>query len=183
MKIIKNLLCEVLPIRTENNYPIKGVEFIDITPMLMDFKIFNRIIELFSDNIKSINNTIDYIVAPDARGFILGAALSHNNKIGFIPVRKKNKLPPSVIEIEFSYDKEYGNDTLCLPKLNNNEKYDGKNFYIVDDVYATGNTANSIAETITKLGGNVEKIATLINIKDLNNNQDIYSIIDIKENS
>ena len=69
---------------------------------------------------------------------------------------------------------------LEIPKLVN-ENYDGKNFYIIDDIYATGNTINSIREAIIKLGGNVVGIGVIMNIKELNNEKDIFSLIDINE--
>ena len=89
-------------------------------------------------------------------------------------------MPPTTVEVGVEYEKEYGKDILELPKLINNESYKDKNFYIIDDIYATGNTARAIKEAIQKLGGNVLGIAVVINIKELNND-DIYSLIDINE--
>ena len=123
---------------------------------------------------------MDYIVGPEARGFLLGAAISYNLGCGFIPVRKKNKMPPTTVRCEFDYEKEYGKDTLVLPKLIDGD-YSGKKFYIVDDLYATGNTAQSIKTTIENLGGKVEGIGVIINIQELNNDTEIFSLIDINE--
>ena len=81
---------------------------------------------------------------------------------------------------QFDYEKEYGKDTLELPKLVNTE-YTGKNFYIIDDIYATGNTLDSIKEAIKKLGGNVLGEGVVMNIVELNNNKDLFSLIDINE--
>ena len=76
-------------------------------------------------------------------------------KLGFIPVRKKGKLPPTTVQTTFEYVKEYGKDELELPKLINNEEYKDKNFYIIDDIYATGNTVQTLKKEIEKLGGKV----------------------------
>ena len=178
MKILKNNLKSELNIRTEMNFPVEGIEFIDINPIMLDRSIYNEVIEKFIEEIK--NKNIDYIISPEARGFLLGCPVASKLNIGFIPVRKKGKMPPTTVEKSFEYEKEYGKDILELPKLINNENYKDKNFYIIDDIYATGNTARSIKETVHKLGGNVLGTAVVINIKELNND-DIYSLIDINE--
>lgn len=179
MKILKNVLKNSLNIRTEKDYPIKGIEFIDITPLLLDKTIYNEIISLFKEEVK--NKNVDYILAPEARGFLLGASLASTLKVGLIPVRKKGKLPPSVVEAKIEYEKEYGKDVLELPKLVN-DNYKNKNFYIVDDIYATGNTINAIKDKIEMLGGNVIGVGVIMNIKELNNSNDVFSLIDINEN-
>ena len=99
---------------------------------------------------------------------------------GFISVRKAGKLPPTTVVSTATYDKEYGKDTLELPKLVN-ESYENKRFYIVDDLYATGNTINAIRDKIEEMGGIVVGDGVLINIKELNNRDDLFSLIDINE--
>ena len=178
MKILKCELKNELKIRTQQDFPIKGVEFIDITPLIIDKDLFREITDLFIKNIKG--KKVDYIVAPEARGFLFGASVANDLNIGLIPVRKKGKLPPNSVAASFDYQKEYGLDTLELPKLID-EEYKGKTFYIIDDIYATGNTMNVIEEAIKGLGGKVIGTGTVINIKELNNNKKIYSIIDINE--
>lgn len=178
MKILKNELKNKLNIRTEKDFPIKGIEFIDINPLLIDKEIYNEIIEKFCEEIRDKN--IDYIISPEARGFLFGCAVANKLNIGFIPVRKKGKMPPTTVEISFEYEKEYGKDILELPKLVNNEKYENKNFYIIDDIYATGNTARAIKEAVEKLGGNILGTSVVINIRELNNDA-IVSWIDINE--
>ena len=89
-------------------------------------------------------------------------------------------MPPTTVEKSFEYEKEYGKDILELPKLINNENYENKNFYIIDDIYATGNTARAIKETIESLGGNILGTGVVINIKELNNDE-VFSLIDINE--
>lgn len=177
MKILKNKLETELNIRTEKDFPIKGIEFIDINPLIIQKDTFNEIINKFADEIK--DKKIDYIVSPEARGFLIGSAIANKLNTGFIPVRKKGKMPPTTVEKEFNYEKEYGTDTLELPKLVN-EEYKDKNFYIIDDIYATGNTAKAIEKAIKELGGRVEGIGVIINIKELNNDE-IFSLIDVNE--
>ena len=178
MKILKNELKNELNIRTEKDFPKKGIEFIDIMPLIIQKETFNEIINKFVEEIKDKN--IDYIVGPEARGLIIGAAIANKLNIGFIPVRKAGKLPPTTVEKQFEYEKEYGKDKLELPKLVN-EEYRNKRFYIVDDIYATGNTVNAIINAIEELQGIVIGKGVIMNIVELNREKDIYSILDINE--
>lgn len=177
MKILKNKLKAELNIRTEKDFPIKGIEFIDVHPLIMQKETLIEVIDSFVDEIK--NKKIDYIVAPEARGFLIGSAIASKLNVGFIPVRKKGKVPPTTVEKQIVYQKEYGEDILELPKLVN-DHYSNKNFYIVDDIYATGNTAQAIEKAIEELGGKVEGIGVIMNIKELNND-DVFSLIEVNE--
>ena len=178
MKILKNELKNQLNIRTEKDFPQKGIEFIDIMPLIIQKETFNEIIEKFLTEIKE--KKVDYIVGPEARGLILGAAIAKELNIGFIPIRKAGKLPPTTVARKFEYEKEYGKDQLELPKLVN-EEYQGKRIYIVDDIYATGNTMKAIKETVEELGGIVAGEGVIMNIVELNNDKNIFSLIDINE--
>ena len=178
MKILKNELKSELNIRTEKNFPKEGIEFIDIMPLIIQKETFNEIIEKFAQEIQCKN--VDYIVGPEARGLIIGATVANKLGIGFIPVRKAGKLPPSTVEMKFEYEKEYGKDVLELPKLVN-EEYKGKSFYIVDDIYATGNTMKAIKQAIEDAGGIIKGEGVIMNIKELNNDLHIYSLLDINE--
>lgn len=177
MIILKNNLTNELNLRTEKDFPVKGVEFIDITPLILQKNILSEITDKFIEEIK--NKKIDYIVAPEARGFIFGTAVSVKLNIGCIPVRKMGKLPKSVVEKQFEYRKEYGIDILELPKLVHS-KYKGKRFYIIDDIYATGNTVKAITNAIQSLGGTVVGAGVVLNIKELNNDK-VFSLIDVNE--
>ena len=115
MKIVKNILKNELNIRTEKDFPTKGIEFIDINPLILQKETLNEIIDLFANELK--DKKLDYIVAPEARGFIFGTPVAYKLGCGCIPVRKKGKLPPSTVQASFDYEKEYGKDTLELPKL------------------------------------------------------------------
>lgn len=178
MKILKNKLKSELNIRTEKDFPIKGIEFIDINPLIIQKDCLKEIIDEFVKELQ--NKDIDYIVAPEARGFLLGTAVANMLNVGCIPVRKKSKMPPTTVECSFEYEKEYGKDVLELPKLVN-EKYENKRFYILDDIYATGNTLNSIKKNIEDLGGIVVGEGVILNIVELNNNKEIFSLIDVNE--
>ena len=174
MKILKNLLENDNCIRTEKDFPIKGMEYLDIVPLLLDAEIYKEITNIFVKEIS--NKNVQYIVSPESRGFFFGCPVAEKMKLGFIPVRKKGKLPQTT----FEYVKEYGKDELELPKLINNEEYKDKNFYIIDDIYATGNTVQTLKKEIEKLGGNVVGISVVINIKELNNDE-LFSILDVNE--
>ena len=178
MKILKNNLKSELNLRTEKDFPVKGVEFIDINPLIHQKDVLKEITNLFVKEKK--NKNIDYIVAPEARGFLFGSIIANELNVGLIPVRKKGKLAPSTIECQFDYVKEYGKDTLELPKLVN-DNYNGKKFYLIDDIYATGNTMRVIKEAIEKLGGKVIGEGVVLNITELNDNDKLFSLIDINE--
>ena len=179
MKILRNKLKSELNIRTEKNYPIKGIEFIDIMPLIIQKETLREIIDLFVEEIK--NKNIDYIIAPEARGFLLGTAVAYKLNIGCIPVRKQGKLPPTTVEAKIDYEKEYGKDIIELPKLVNTTYYENKKFYIIDDIYATGNTMEKIKEVVQELGGKVVGQGVILNIVELNKNKEVFSLIDINE--
>ncbi len=178
MKILKNSLKTELNIRTERDYPVKGVEFIDITPLIIQKETLQEIINQLVEELK--NQKIDYIVAPEARGFLLGTAVANMLEIGCIPIRKKGKLPPTTVESTFDYEKEYGKDQLELPKLVK-ATYENKNFYILDDIYATGNTMKAIQKAIEELGGTVIGKGVIMNIVALNDDEDVFSLLEVEE--
>lgn len=165
MKIIRNSLKSDLNLRTEKDFPTKGIEFIDINSLILQKNTLQEIIDIFVEYLK--DTPIDYIVAPEARGFLFGSTVAYKLKCGVIPVRKKGKLPPSTVAASFTYQKEYGEDYLELPKLIG-ENYSEKRFYIVDDIYATGNTIKAVEKAVKDLGGIVVGKGVVINIKELN---------------
>lgn len=178
MKILKNMLDNKLNLRTQNNFPIEGVEFIDINPLILQGEVYSEIIDKMYDEIK--DKKIDYIVSPEARGFIFGSILANKLGVGIIPVRKQGKIPSNYVDKTFYSTKEYGQDILEIPKLVN-DTYKDKRVYILDDIYATGNTINAITNTLTELGAKVIGIGVAINITNLNCNNDVFSLIDIEE--
>ena len=118
-------------IRDIPDFPKKGIIFKDITPLLKNNKAFNHIIEVLKKRI--INKKIDYIIGIESRGFILGAALAQSLHCGFVPIRKKGKLPYKVISE--TYDLEYGKDTL---EMHIDALEANNNVVLIDDVLATG---------------------------------------------
>ena len=149
------------------NFPVEGVNFIDISPVLADGDTFNNIIE---EMCNKIPKDVDYIISPESRGYIFGSIIASKLGKGFIPIRKPGKLPNDLV-ISTEYQKEYGSDTLCLPK---NNKYINKNFYFVDDILATAGTFKASKELIGKCGGTYMGGLVYINISFLNNEKIDY---------
>lgn len=178
MKILRNELKNELHIRTQKDFPQEGIEFIDIMPLIIQKETFKEIVDRFVEEIK--DKKVEYIVGAEARGFIIGAAVASKLDIGFVPVRKAGKLPPTTVEKQFAYEKEYGKDKMELPKLVG-EEYTGKRIYVIDDIYATGNTMNAMKQAIEEVGGIVVGQGVIMNIKELNDANDVYSLIDINE--
>ncbi len=139
------------------DFPIKGIQFKDITPLIGDGKAFQHATDLFMNFTKEID--ADIIVGPDARGFIFGCPVATQLGLGFIPVRKPNKLPREVIE--YSYDLEYGSNTLCLHK---GDIKPGQKVLIIDDLLATGGTIEATINLVEQSGGIVAGIAFLIEL-------------------
>ena len=149
-------------LRFIEDFPVKGVRFIDISPKLADKDDFSKIIDEMSSKVPA--NT-DYIIAPESRGYIFGTAVANKLHIGFVPIRKPGKLPDNLV-LSVDYYKEYGKDSLCLPT---NTAYKNKNFYFIDDVLATGGTLEASKQLIAKCEGNFVGAGVYINIKALNN--------------
>lgn len=147
-------------IRDIPNFPREGIIFKDITTLCKDPLSFQRMIDLFSH--RYLNKGIDYIVGVEARGFIIGSALAYKLGAGLIPVRKAGKLPHHTYKE--SYALEYGEDILEIHK---DAIEEGKNVLIVDDLLATGGTAEAVCKLVEKCGGNIFELAFLIELKEL----------------
>ncbi|WP_461204548.1 adenine phosphoribosyltransferase [Clostridium sp. DL1XJH146] len=163
-------------IRVIEGFPKEGISFKDITTLLQDGEAFKYAVDLMVDNLK--DKKIDVIVGPEARGFLFGTPIAYSLGIGFVPVRKKGKLPSETIGVD--YDLEYGNDTL---EIHSDSIKPGQRVAIVDDLLATGGTINSAAKLIEKCGGEVVSINFLIELTELNGrdklaNYDINSLIE-----
>ncbi|MFA7159264.1 MAG: adenine phosphoribosyltransferase [Kiritimatiellia bacterium] len=144
-------------IRDIPDFPQKGVLFKDITPILGDPKLFKKAVAVLCK--RHPRGSIAKVAAVDARGFIFGAAVAMKLGAGFIPVRKKGKLPFNTIEE--SYNLEYGSATLAMHV---DAVKPGENILIVDDLLATGGTAAATAAMVEKLGGKIVEIAFLIEL-------------------
>ena len=147
-------------IRNIPDFPKKGRLFRDITTLLKEGAGFKEVIDVFYDKYK--DKKIEQIVAAEARGFIIGGALAYRLNCGFVPVRKKGKLPAETISA--TYELEYGTDTLYMHKdaIKPNE-----NALILDDLLATGGTAKAMCDLVKKSGGDIAGIAFMIELTDL----------------
>jgi adenine phosphoribosyltransferase len=156
------------------NFPIEGIQFKDITPLIGDGKAFQYATNLFVEFTKEIN--ADIIVGPDARGFIFGCPVATQLGLGFVPVRKPKKLPREVLE--FSYDLEYGSNTLCLHK---GDIRPGQKVLIIDDLLATGGTIEATINLVEQSGGIVAGIAFLIELVFLDGRKklDNYKVLSL----
>ncbi len=147
-------------IRTIPDFPIPGILFRDITPLLKDRQGFRRAVDLFVDRFK--DRRIDYVVAAEARGYIFGAPLAYALGAGFIPIRKPGKLPSATFSEEYSL--EYGTDAL---EVHRDALELGARVVVVDDLLATGGTAAATRRLLERLGANVEAFAFLIELRAL----------------
>lgn len=147
-------------VATVEDYPKEGILFRDITPLMNDGEAFKYATDRIMEFAKEHN--VDLVVGPEARGFIFGCPVSYALGIGFVPVRKPGKLPREVIE--YSYDLEYGSNTLCLHK---DAIKPGQRVLIVDDLLATGGTVEATVKLVEKLGGVVAGLAFLIELNEL----------------
>ena len=157
----------------------KGVVFWDITPLLKDKQAFKQCIKQLADHYRS--KKIDVVVSNEARGFIIGAALAYELGAGFIPIRKKGKLPFKCMDL--TYQKEYESDTI---QIHEDAIEPGQKVLLVDDLLATGGTIKANAELVEKLGGEVVGMAFLIELEYLHGRKmlepkyDVFSLIDFK---
>lgn len=142
------------------DFPVKGILFRDITPLMLDGEAFKYAATQFIEFAKEKKATV--IVGPEARGFIFGCPVAAHLGIGFAPVRKPNKLPRESITVK--YDLEYGSNELCLHA---DAVKKGDRVLIVDDLLATGGTVQATIDLIEQLGGIVVGIAFLIELADL----------------
>jgi adenine phosphoribosyltransferase len=157
----------------------KGVVFWDITPLLKDKNCFKETIKQLADHYKG--KAIDVIVSNEARGFIIGAALAYELGVGFVPIRKKGKLPFKCIDL--TYKKEYECDTI---EMHQDAIEKGQNVLLIDDLLATGGTIKANIELIEKLGGKIVGLGFLIELgylegrKVIGNKYDVFSLIQLK---
>ncbi|TXJ43502.1 adenine phosphoribosyltransferase [Brachyspira aalborgi] len=153
-------------IRSIQDYPKEGILFRDITTLLKDKDAFKLAIDKMAEQVK--NKKVDLIVGAESRGFLIGSALAYKMNCGFIPVRKKGKLPYKTISEEYAL--EYGTDTLYMHE---DAIKKGDNVLVVDDLIATGGTALAMIKMVEKLGGNVIGSSFLIELEELNGRKEI----------
>jgi len=163
-------------IRTVPNWPIKGVMFRDITSLLIVPEAFRAACDMLYDRYK--NMEFDKIVGIDARGFFFASVLAYKLGKGFVPVRKKGKLPPETVCQEYSL--EYGTNTV---EIRDDAIKKGEKVLIVDDLIATGGTVAAAAKLVEKLGGEVLECAFIIELPELKGREKIkeYKIFTLTE--
>lgn len=142
------------------DFPKEGILFRDISPLMNNGAAYKEATDKIVEFAKE--NKIDLVVGPEARGFIFGCPVSYVLGVGFVPVRKPGKLPREVIS--YSYDLEYGSNSLCLHKDSIKK---GQRVLIVDDLLATGGTVEATIKLVEELGGIVAGLAFLIELDDL----------------
>lgn len=153
-------------IRDVEDFPKKGILFRDITTLLKDAKVLKETIELMAKDFRG--KGITKVIGIESRGFIFGIPLALELNAGFVPVRKKGKLPAEVLSYE--YKLEYGTDTLEIHKdaLSPDDKV-----LIADDLLATGGTAKAAVKLATDLGAKIESCVFLIELEDLKGREKI----------
>jgi adenine phosphoribosyltransferase len=156
-------------IRTIPNYPKEGIMFRDITTLLKDPAGFKACIDQLANKYK--DTPIDYVAGIEARGFILGAALAYKLGLGFIPVRKKGKLPGKTITQD--YDLEYGSDTI---EIHHDALHAGAKVLLIDDLIATGGTAIGAITLIEKVGGKIVEAAFIVDLPELGGAKKIQAL-------
>lgn len=148
-------------VRTIPDFPEPGIMFRDVTSVIQNPEGLKLAIDGINDLLKDVE--FDVVAGPEARGFIFGVPVAYLNNVGFIPVRKKGKLPCETVSEE--YDLEYGKATIEIHK---DSITPGQKVVIVDDLMATGGTVQAIVKLVEKLGGEVVKIVSLMELEGLN---------------
>ncbi len=149
-------------IRTVADWPAPGVQFRDITPLLQDAKVFRVLIDAFVHRYMAPELRPDVVAGLDARGFILGAVIAYELGVGFVPIRKKGKLPFSTIAE--TYELEYGSATV---ELHTDAVKPGQRVLLIDDLVATGGTMMAGKRLLEKLGAQVMEGAAIVNLPEL----------------
>jgi len=162
-------------IRVIPDFPQPGISFKDITTLLQNGAVYRQVIDTIANEVKHLQ--IDCVAGPEARGFVIGAPLAVALGVGFVPIRKKGKLPGKTVEA--SYSLEYGEDRLAMHQDGIRE---GQNVLIADDLLATGGTIATCADLVRQLGGRVAGAAFLIELDMLKGRNrlpgiDIYTLV------
>ena len=148
-------------IRAIPDFPIPGILFYDITPLLKDKRGYRKVVDLFVE--RFIGQGIDYVVGIEARGYVIGAPIAYAIGAGFIPVRKPGKLPHQTLTEEYAL--EYGTNSL---QIHADALSEGDRVLVVDDLLATGGTAAATRRLLERLGAHVEAFAFLVELEALN---------------
>ena len=147
-------------IRVIEGFPKEGISFKDITTLVADGEAFKESIDRIVEHLKDKN--VDVILGPEARGFIFGVPVAYALGVGFVPVRKKGKLPEETVSVDYSL--EYGVDVLEIHK---DAIKKGQKVAIVDDLLATGGTVEAVAKLVEKVGAEVVALDFAIELTEL----------------
>jgi adenine phosphoribosyltransferase len=155
-------------IRTVPDWPAPGVQFRDITPLLQSAKVFRVLIDAFVHRYMDPGMRPDIVAGLDARGFILGAVVAYELNVGFVPIRKKGKLPFTTVEE--TYELEYGSATV---ELHTDAVKKGDRVLLIDDLIATGGTMMAGRKLLERLGASVMEGAAIVDLPELGGSQKI----------
>lgn len=168
-------------IRNVPDWPKPGVTFRDITTVLQDPRSFRVLIDLFV--YRYMGQKLDLVAGVDARGFIVGSVLAYELNLGFVPVRKKGKLPFKTVAEEYSL--EYGNASV---EMHTDSVRPGQRVLLIDDLIATGGTLLAAARLLQRLGANVVEAAAIIDLPELGGSKaitdsglSVYTVCSFKE--
>ena len=156
-------------IRTIPDFPHEGIQFRDVTTLFADPRGFRMAVDQLVQPYAGMR--IDKVAGLEARGFILGGAVAHQLSVGFVPVRKKGKLPGKTLEQ--AYQLEYGDAVL---EVHDDAINAGEKVLIVDDLLATGGTAEASVKLIERLGGNIVSLAFIIDLPELGGNAKLNAL-------
>lgn len=167
-------------IRIINNWPKKGVNFLDITPALADAFSYKSMMAEMIEAVRNMSLEIPVnelrIISPEARGFLFGTTIASHLDLGFIPARKPGKLPEGYT-YSIKYETEYSTDEIFVPKFDDESVYKGKYFVFVDDVYATGGTYKAVKQLVEQLGGIMLGAVVYIDLPKLHEKvENLYSV-------
>ncbi|WP_414013283.1 adenine phosphoribosyltransferase [Limnohabitans sp.] len=155
-------------IRTVPDWPAPGVQFRDITPLLQDPRVFRVLIDAFVHRYMAPDLRPDVVAGLDARGFILGSVVAYELGLGFVPIRKKGKLPFTTVEE--TYELEYGSATV---ELHTDAVKPGQRVLLMDDLIATGGTMMAGKKLLEKLGASVIEGAAIVDLPELGGSERI----------
>lgn len=158
-------------VRTVHDWPAPGVQFRDITPLLQDPRVFRVLIDAFVHRYMAPELRPDVVAGLDARGFIIGAVVAYELGIGFVPIRKKGKLPYETVQE--TYELEYGSATV---ELHTDAVQPGQRVLLIDDLVATGGTMIAGWHLITRLGAQVIEGAAIVDLPELGGSRRIREL-------
>ena len=151
------------------NFPKKGILFRDISPLLKSPEGWSKVITQLGFFCEEI--TPDIIVGIESRGFIVGSALATQQKTGFVPIRKKGKLPGNILGVDYTL--EYGKDRL---EIQSDALQENPRVLLIDDLLATGGTVDAASELIERVGGQLVGCAFIIELNELNGRENIPNV-------